>query len=145
MPIAAFKQRQKLESYFAPYPEALENNKKLPQLLEYDWFFRGNIMPGHNGLTEKDCEEILRKKCKEAIPKRYKTEARRKEAMERLEYELEIIAHKNFCSYFLNVEEMAALFEYTCGRGSSAASLVNYLLHIMHGTPSRRTFFLIAL
>ncbi len=130
-----FQTKTELESYFAPYPEAIENNKSLPGLLTYDWFFQGNIMPGHNGLTEKDCEEILRKKCKKAIPKRYRTEDEQKKAFERLEYELEIIAHKNFCSYFLNVEEMAALCEYTCGRGSSAASLVNYLLHITHVDP----------
>ena len=136
-PFCRMQTPAELKSYFAPYPEALKNNAKIAQELDSDWFFQGNVMPGHNGLPESRCVEILREKCLANISRRY-ADANRDtldKVAERLDYELEIIAHKNFSSYFLNVEEMAALCEYTCGRGSSAASLVNYLLHITHVDP----------
>lgn len=124
-------------SYFAPYPDALKNNQKIMDDLDSDWFFQGAVMPGHNSLPEERCVEILREKCLKNIPKRYDADNEKavEEVLNRLNYELEVIAHKSFSSYFLNVEEMAALCEYTCGRGSSAASLVNYLLHITHVDP----------
>lgn len=128
---------KELRKYFAPYPEAIHNNERLYLDFEENWFFKGNIMPGHNGLTEKTCNEMLRKRCMEAIPRRYDIADAEllNKVHKRVNYELEIIAHKNFSSYFLNVQEMAELCEYTCGRGSSAASIVNYLLHITHVDP----------
>ena len=126
-----------LENYFAPYPDAIKNSEQLAEQLSPDWFNNTPIMPGHNGLPESRCVEILREKCEKNIPLRYGSADKEtlEKTRERLDYELEVIAHKNFSSYFLNVEEMAALCEYTCGRGSSAASLVNYLLRITHVDP----------
>lgn len=131
------KEPEELRSYFAPYPEALNNNQKIAYQCGSDWFFQGNIMPGHNGLPEARCVEMLREKCLKSVSRRYdlSDKALIEKVYQRLDYELSVIKEKNFSSYFLNVEEMAGLCEYTCGRGSSAASLVNYLLHITHVDP----------
>ncbi|MCO4755867.1 MAG: PHP domain-containing protein, partial [Bacteriovoracaceae bacterium] len=129
--------RKSFESYFAPYPEALENNKELVNSLDSEWFFKGPIMPGFNAMNELESTELLRKKCIDKIGARYDLEDKEviRQVHERLDYELKIVSHKNFSSYFLNVEEMANFCEYTCGRGSSAASIINYLLHITHVDP----------
>tara|TARA_Y100000782_G_scaffold4962_1_gene5744 strand:+ start:1401 stop:4346 length:2946 start_codon:yes stop_codon:yes gene_type:complete len=129
--------RKRFESFFAPYPTALENNKKIKDLVSSDWFFNGAIMPDFNAMSEEESDKLLRKKCEARIKDRYDLtdSSLINKVHERLDYELEIISHKSFSSYFLNVEEMASFCEYTCGRGSSAASIVNYLLHITHVDP----------
>lgn len=130
-------EQEPFNAYFAPYPTSLENNKKIGKLAVADWFFNGPIMPGFNAMSEQDSDKLLRKKCEKLIAKRYDLADHSliEKVQARLDYELEIISHKNFSSYFLNVEEMASFCEYTCGRGSSAASIVNYLLHITHVDP----------
>jgi len=48
----------------------------------------------------------------------------------RLEYELALIGQKRFAEYFLAVHDIVQTFPRTCGRGSGAASLVNYCLGV---------------
>ncbi len=59
----------------------------------------------------------------------------------RLNYELEIIRHKGFSAYFLVVHDIVRRVPRTCGRGSSAASIVAFLLGITHVDPLRYNLF----
>lgn len=129
--------RDEYESYFALYPDALENANQILDEIDSSWFFQGFISPGYNDLPEEICNEKLRMRCVDRIPIRYKgvSEEVLKRVYTRLDYEMKIIAEKRFSSYFLNVKDMTSQCEYTCGRGSSAASIVNYLLEITHVDP----------
>jgi error-prone DNA polymerase len=55
----------------------------------------------------------------------------------RLEHELRVIRSRGFAGYFLVVREILQGCSLTCGRGSSAASLVSYLLGITQVDPLR--------
>jgi error-prone DNA polymerase len=129
--------QDKLEREFSLYPIAIKNAKKILDNLSSEWFSSEPISPGYNGLSEKDCDEKLKKKCIKKIPTRYDLADKGliKRVYERIDYEMNIISHKKFSSYFLNVEDMANQCDYTCGRGSSAASIINYLLDITHVDP----------
>ncbi|MCF7948711.1 MAG: DNA polymerase III subunit alpha, partial [Spirochaetia bacterium] len=56
-------------------------------------------------------------------------------------YELGIIRHKGFSTYFLVVHDIVQRVPRTCGRGSSAASIVAFLLGITHVDPLRHNLF----
>ncbi len=55
----------------------------------------------------------------------------------RLDYELDLIAAKGFAEYFLVVADIVSLSPRICGRGSGAASLVNYCLGVTNVDPLR--------
>lgn len=55
----------------------------------------------------------------------------------RMEYELNLIQQKGFCEYFLVVHDIVRQSPRTCGRGSGAASLVNYCLGVTNVDPIR--------
>ncbi|NOY09408.1 MAG: DNA polymerase III subunit alpha, partial [Spirochaetes bacterium] len=59
----------------------------------------------------------------------------------RLNYELSIIGEKGFSSYFLVVHDIVSRYSRTCGRGSSASSIVSYLLGITHVDPVKYNLF----
>ncbi len=56
-------------------------------------------------------------------------------AVSRLEYELGLIGAKGFAEYFLLVRDIVRVSPRTCGRGSGAASLVNYCLGVTNVDP----------
>jgi error-prone DNA polymerase len=131
------KNQIEMHSYFAIYPRALENARTLLLGLDSSWFYQGDISPGHNGFTEEACDVKLKNLCMERISNRYDMDDTDmlEQVQARLDYEMDIIGKKRFSSYFLNVVDIASQCEYTCGRGSSAASIVNYLLEITHVDP----------
>ena len=59
----------------------------------------------------------------------------------RLEHELAVIAAMNFSSYFLVVRDIVGPVARTCGRGSGAASLAAYCLHITNVCPIRHNLY----
>lgn len=125
------------ENSFSLYEDALENSKHILDGIDSSYFFNGPVSPGYNGLSEEICDEKLRAKCIQKIPARYDVSNKDliSKVIRRIDYEMEIISLKKFSSYFLNVEDIAKQCDYTCGRGSSAASIVNYLLDITHVDP----------
>ena len=61
--------------------------------------------------------------------------------VKRLEHELAVIAAMGFSSYFLVVHDIVGPVARTCGRGSGAASLVAYCLHITNVCPVRHNLY----
>ncbi len=55
----------------------------------------------------------------------------------RINYELTIIRQKNFCRYFLVVQDIVKSASRICGRGSGAASIVAYCLGITNVCPMK--------
>ena len=127
-----------IEEFFQDiYPQALIEMDIVAKDLDSQWFYQGDVSPGYNGLTETSCDAILREKCLSKISDRYDINNKElyKKVKERILYEMNIISQKQFSSYFLNIEDIASQCDYTCGRGSSAASIINYLLKITHVDP----------
>lgn len=119
------------------YAKSLARIDEIALSLTSTWFEHRPISVGFNDLAEVECDEILYDKCVAKIEKRYENsdENTLERVHERLRYEMNIISKRRFSSYFLNVEDISSQCEYTCGRGSSAASIVNYLLEITHVDP----------
>lgn len=92
--------------------------------------------PLPEGFTDPD--QYLKYLCYQGLKKRYKTY--NKEITDRLEYELSIIKKTGFASYFLIVQDVVNWAKNNGiivgpGRGSSAGSLVSYLLNITNIDP----------
>ncbi|MFW5798070.1 MAG: PHP domain-containing protein, partial [Planctomycetota bacterium] len=79
--------------------------------------------------------EVLRRKAYDGAVHRYGEPS--DSVISRMEYELELIESKGFAEYFLVVEDIVATSPRTCGRGSGAASLVNYCLGVTNVDPIR--------
>lgn len=122
---------------FKDHPETIENTKKLADKCNLEIKFGENLLPPFEvpkGLTE---DQYLKKECEKAIPKRYKDADKDelKAIHERLNYELGVISHMGFASYFLIVADYVRWAKENAimvgpGRGSAAGALVTYLMSI---------------
>jgi len=140
------------EKAYSAVPEALAANRELSASIKFSSLFDGFVFPRHdsppeaenkaagqNFLREKPCA-LLRRLVMDGIKTRYgpKSEAR---ALERMEYELDIIESRGFCDYFLAVKDIVAGASRSCGRGSAAASLVAYCLGISNVDPIKHGLY----
>ena len=129
-----------MERFFSAVPEALDRARILAQ--ESD---TGNILsssyvfPRFNGNSEQESFRELKALCLAGAERRYSGLSIAVKA--RLDHELSIIRRKDFAGYFLVVHDIVSRCARTCGRGSSAASIVSYLLGITHVDPLRYNLF----
>ena len=93
------------------------------------------IETGPLGLEASELDAVLRERVQAGIRERYP--AFTGELESRLEKELELIREKGFAGYFLLVQDIVKHGGATriCGRGSGAASLVSYALHLSNVDP----------
>ncbi|MDG5816245.1 DNA polymerase III subunit alpha [Chitinispirillales bacterium ANBcel5] len=91
------------------------------------------IMPEFK--SGSSASQLLRSKAFEGAKRRYGEISEKVE--KRLLYELSLIESKNFCGYFLIVDDIVKQSPRTCGRGSGAASIVAYCLGITNVDPIR--------
>jgi DNA polymerase-3 subunit alpha len=139
--------RNELMALYNDYPQIIANTTRLLQgcnvHFEYgDAYPHKNLraytplLDPANGSLEAD-EILLRKLCQEHIHYRYPEPG--PEVLRRLEMELEVIAQKQFVSYFLinwDITSYARRMGYFyVGRGSGANSLVAYILRITDVDP----------
>ncbi len=118
---------------FEALPQALRAARELSERLEFVPQPR-TIMPPWEDAGGRSADEVLRDRSYAGSAWRY-GEPLPAAVKERLEYELGIIAQKNFSSYFLVVEDVVKRSPRICGRGSGAASLVAYSLGITNVCP----------
>ncbi len=129
-----------MERYFSAVPDALEHPLRLAEEAECRGIIRNKfVFPGFRGMAEGEAFRYLRRLCTAGIRRRYGD--LRPDITARLEYELSIIRAKGFSSYFLVVHDIVSRWPRTCGRGSSAASIVSYLLGITHVDPLKHNLF----
>jgi DNA polymerase III alpha subunit len=129
-----------MRSYFSPIPSACENAAKLPERMQTGQLKSSSfIFPGFRGMEQEETCRYLRVLCEKGIRKRYGEPTL--QIKKRLDYELNIIRKKNFSSYFLVVHDIVSRCPRTCGRGSSASSIVSYLLGITHVDPLKYNLF----
>ena len=131
---------EKMRRFFSGVPEALENAERFAREAEGFSLPRSFVFPSFRGISEERAYALLRRRCLQGLERRY-GRGIGPEVTERLDYELSIIRRKGFSSYFLVVEDVVRRFPQTCGRGSSAASIVSFALGITHVDPLRHKLF----
>ncbi|MDZ7794052.1 MAG: PHP domain-containing protein [Spirochaetia bacterium] len=143
--VQRFAGQTEMHRFFSAVPEALQAAEDFSRLAEAYRLPESFIFPAFGELSEADAFQRLRALCTEGIRRRYGTgegqQPLMQKVLKRLEYELGIIRYKGFSTYFLVVHDIVQRVPRTCGRGSSAASIVAFLLGITHVDPLRYNLF----
>lgn len=122
---------------FKDLPGAAENTLKVADLIDMEIELGTLYFPHFEISSGETADEVLRVMAMEGFERRGLKKT--KEALERLEYELEIIKLKGYPSYFLVVADLMRYarenFILTNTRGSAAGSFVSYLCGITNVDP----------
>jgi DNA polymerase-3 subunit alpha len=132
------KSESEMREVFAEFPQALENAAKIAGRCNVVLEKQKLALPayGQGGPQEEGLE--LTRLCREALPRFFPGE--RREAIERLDYELGVIKKLEFSGYFLTVRDFIVYarsrgIRVGPGRGSASGSLISYLLGITQLDP----------
>ncbi|MDJ0762728.1 MAG: DNA polymerase III subunit alpha [Myxococcota bacterium] len=125
---------------FAVWPDALEASEALAARITFTQPTFGLVMPPWTAPGSRSADQVLREKAYQGARHRYGPDLS-KNAVERLERELGIIAQKKFSAYFLVVQAIVRRSPRICGRGSGAASLVAYCLGITNVCPLKHNLY----
>ena len=125
------------ESYF----KDIENNKYIESTIKFNDLINIEFKPStfHIPVYKDDSKKFLRALAKKGLEKRFNGNVS-EEYKERLTYELNVIEKMNYVDYFLIVYDFVLFAKkhgiwVGPGRGSGAASLVNYALGIINIDP----------
>jgi len=124
---------------FKKVPEAIANTQKIVQQCDFEFELGKIQLPHFEVPNGQEPNEYLKKLCQEGL-KEHRFENPLKQVLERLDYEFGIIKETGFASYFLIVADFVNWAKENGivvgpGRGSSAGSLVAYLLNITEIDP----------
>ncbi|WP_426452060.1 DNA polymerase III subunit alpha [Paenibacillus sp. S-38] len=143
------KSAEEMGRLFPHVPEAIENTRVIAGRCELELEFGRSILPQFDpipeGLTASD---YLAELCRTGLQERYASlsewedEAWRRNVEDRLDYELGVIERMGYSDYFLIVWDFIRFAHEEGivtgpGRGSSAGSLVAYVLNITDVDPIR--------
>ena len=128
-----------MSDYFESVPEAISNTQKIVEACNFEFELGKYQLPHFNVPGEQTAEEYLKTLSYQGISKKYPGQTSQ-EVLQRLEYELSIIAKTGFAPYFLIVHDFinwakAQNIVVGPGRGSAAGSIVSYLLNITEIDP----------
>ncbi|HEY7926450.1 MAG TPA: DNA polymerase III subunit alpha [Candidatus Dormibacteraeota bacterium] len=127
---------------FAAYGDAVGNTLAVAQMCDLQLKLGGNLLPTYSPIPPgQTAETYLRELCETGLRERY-GDGITAEARQRLAMELDVIETTGFAPYFLIVWDLirAARCDGVVvgpGRGSSAGSLVAYVLRITNICPLR--------
>ena len=130
------KQARAMTSLFHDLPEAIINTELLSQRLEFKLDDLGYMFPQYPVPDGETMDSYLRRKVREGIRLRYRSEKRKllHKAIKQAERELELISNFGFEGYFLIVWNIVDYCKnndiLVQGRGSAANSVVCYALEI---------------
>jgi len=130
----SMKKPEQMAKDFKDSPEAIENTQKISELCNFKFELGKTKLPKFAVPGNKIDNEYLKELCLEGLQKKFGKEPK-KEVLDRLERELEVIKKTGFSSYFLIVQDFVNWAKQNGivvgpGRGSAAGSLVSYLLNI---------------
>ena len=134
------KSEEELRELFPNCPEAFENTVKIAGMCNLEFTFHEYHLPSFpvpEGFTN---EKYFRKLCYEGFEERYQNPPA--EYLERLEYEIGVISRMGYVNYYLIVWDFIRYAKEQGipvgpGRGSGAASIVAYCLHITEVDPMK--------
>ena len=132
------KSEEELRQLFPNCKEAFENTVKIAEMCNLEFTFHEYHLPSFpvpDGMTN---EEYFRKLCYDGFAERYENPPA--EYVERLEYEIGVISKMGYVNYYLIVWDFIRYAKEQGipvgpGRGSGAASIVAYCLHITEVDP----------
>ena len=134
------KSEDELRTLFPNCPEAFENTAKIADMCNVEFVFNQYHLPAFpipDGYTN---EQYFRKLCYEGFEERYNDP--QEEYIQRLEYEIDVISRMGYVNYYLIVWDFIryakeAGIPVGPGRGSGAASIAAYCLHITEVDPMK--------
>jgi len=158
----SLKATKQMIEVFKDYPEAITNTVKIAEKCDVKIEFGKNVLPNFEVPKDLTDFDYLRKLCYQGLVERYggeiknnydwqvndkkiltkssTQEFRKKDIIDRLEYELSVIKKTGYASYFLIVADFINWAKDNGivvgpGRGSAAGSLVAYLTKITNIGP----------
>ncbi len=133
----SFKSKKWMEEEFKDLPDALENVTEVVEKCNLELELGKWTFPNFPKEEGKSYDEMLREKALAGFGKRGLEKS--KEALERMEYELDVIKIKGYSPYFLVVSDLLNHAKevgiFTNTRGSAAGSFVSYLIGITNINP----------
>ena len=132
------KSEQELRQLFPNCDEAFENTQKIADMCNLEFVFNEYHLPSFPVPAGYTNEEYFRKLCMDGFRERYPDAPQ--EYMDRLEYEISVISRMGYINYYLIVWDFIRFAKESGipvgpGRGSGAASIVAYCMHITEVDP----------
>ena len=132
------KREEELRQLFPNVPEAFENTVKIAERCNLEFVFNEYHLPSFPVPEGYTNEEYFRKLCYDGFRERYENPP--KEYVDRLEYEIGVISRMGYVNYYLIVWDFIRYAKENGipvgpGRGSGAASIVAYCMHITEVDP----------
>ena len=137
------KSPKEMSLLFHDYPEVIENTVEIARRCTFPMSFGRILLPQVSTHEDKDAEQHLREEAGKELEiflRDSEQEEKREEYEQRMAFELEVIAKTGFASYFLIVSDFVQWAKQHDipvgpGRGSSAGSLVAFLVKITEVDP----------
>ena len=134
------KSEEELKELFPGCPEAFENTARIAERCNLEFVFNEYHLPSFPVPEGYTNEEYFRKLCMDGFAERYPEAPA--EYMERLEYEIGVISRMGYTNYYLIVWDFIRYAKEQGipvgpGRGSGAASIVAYCMHITEVDPMK--------
>ena len=134
------KSEEQLRELFPGQEEAFANTCRIAERCNLEFVFNEYHLPSFPVPEGYTNEEYFRKVCMEGFRERYPDQP--KEYLERLEYEIGVISRMGYVNYYLIVWDFIRYAKQTGipvgpGRGSGAASIVAYCMHITEVDPMK--------
>ncbi len=134
------KSEEELKALFPNCPEAFENTAKIAEMCNVEFVFNQYHLPSFPVPEGYTNEQYFRKLCYEGFEERYQKPP--ESYLERLEYEIGVISRMGYVNYYLIVWDFIRYAKESGipvgpGRGSGAASIVAYCMHITEVDPMK--------
>ena len=134
------KSEEELRQLFPNCDEAFENTVKIADMCNLEFVFNEYHLPSFPVPAGYTNEKYFRKLCYEGFEERYSDPP--PEYLERLEYEIDVISRMGYVNYYLIVWDFIRYAKEQGipvgpGRGSGAASIVAYCMHITEVDPMK--------
>ena len=134
------KSEEELRQLFPQYDEAFENTARIAERCNLEFVFNEYHLPSFPVPEGYTNEEYFRKLCMDGFDERYADPPAH--YMERLEYEISVISRMGYVNYYLIVWDFIRYAKEQGipvgpGRGSGAASIVAYCMHITEVDPMK--------
>jgi len=134
------KSEEELRQLFPNCDEAFENTAKIAQRCNLEFVFNEYHLPSFPVPEGYTNEEYFRKLCMDGFKERYANPP--ESYLQRLEYEIGVISRMGYVNYYLIVWDFIRYAKEQGipvgpGRGSGAASIVAYCMHITEVDPMK--------
>ena len=134
------KSEEELRQLFPNCDEAFENTVKIAEMCNLEFVFNEYHLPSFPVPEGYTNEKYFRKVCYEGFEERYDNPP--PEYLERLEYEIGVISRMGYVNYYLIVWDFIRYAKEQGipvgpGRGSGAASIAAYCMHITEVDPMK--------